>query len=398
MKFLDRLHMKVFFAVFSTTLLIMCGEGLNILTDGTETGTPTDPGFSWTDFSYKRSVTIQENSGTSLSDFQVNITLNSSNFSFTNAEANGEDIRFNYNDESLPYWIESWDQSGETASVWVKVPSIPASSDRIIYIYYGDSTKTSESNFSNTFTKAFNQLGLVGEWHMDEGAGTTVSDSSGYNNDGTITNAVWNSFDGGGWYDNSLGVSFSTGDSLYFDGSGDYVSIPDDNSLDVGYITIEAWIETGNDLSGGQYIISKFNETSDQRSYALMINSGNIRFSTNKTDGYSSNTDSLDGSSLTTNTVYHIAVTSDGANKKIYINGEPDTSAAWVFSIYTNSTSDLIFGARESGGVQPFKGTVDEVKIYNDALSAEAILAHSKRSQYVSPVPGISVGSEEPVQ
>jgi len=102
---------------------------------------------------YRRAVTITEQSGGTLTDYQVRIELNSSNFDFSKANADGSDIRFTADDGEtlLPYWIEKWDSSNEEAVIWVKVPSILANSDVTIYIYYGNPSAVSESDGDSVF-------------------------------------------------------------------------------------------------------------------------------------------------------------------------------------------------------------------------------------------------------
>jgi len=103
-------------------------------------------------FKYRRKITITEQSGSDLTDYQVLIELNSSNFNFEHAQTNGEDIRFtDVSGNLLDYWIEEWDAVNERAKVWVKVPSIPASSSVEIYMYYGNNEITSASNGEATF-------------------------------------------------------------------------------------------------------------------------------------------------------------------------------------------------------------------------------------------------------
>ena len=106
-----------------------------------------------TDWQYKREITIQENSGNNLTDYQIKIVLNSSNFDFSKANSDGSDIRFVDSDDTTPlsYWIEKWDSVNQEAIVWVKVPSIPANSTKTIYMYYGNPSATSESNGENVF-------------------------------------------------------------------------------------------------------------------------------------------------------------------------------------------------------------------------------------------------------
>jgi len=91
------------------------------------------------DWIYQKAVTIS-GTGTSLSDYQVKITLSGGtggNFEFSKAQNNGGDIRFLDEDRTtqLPYWIESW-IFPSSATIWVKVPDIPAEGKEI-YLCYG---------------------------------------------------------------------------------------------------------------------------------------------------------------------------------------------------------------------------------------------------------------------
>jgi len=78
------------------------------------------------EWNYYREITIKEESGTALSDYQVLVELNPSNFP-DKAKSDGSDIRFSADDEELNYWIEEWDYGSQNAKIWVKVSSIPAS-------------------------------------------------------------------------------------------------------------------------------------------------------------------------------------------------------------------------------------------------------------------------------
>lgn len=389
MKYLYRrrimLVILIISSLLSVRLLSGCGEGLSILTED------TSPGIDWSEWSYRRSVTLT-NTGSIQVDYQVNITLDSG-FTYSNAASDGSDIRFNYNGESVPYWIESWNQSGNS-SVWVKVPLIP-NGGKVIYMYYGKSGETAASDFDNTFTKDSGFSGLVARWHMDEGSGSTIDDSSSGSNDGTIAGASWAGADGGRWY-TSTTAGFSTGDSLSFDGTDDYISVADSSSLDVSSITIAAWIKTGSDVTSTQYIVSKWNEGTNQRSYAVLIENLSVYFLTSQF-GTLATVDSQGRATLLTNTWYHVAVTSDGSVKKIFINGElSGTSWAWAYSIHAG-TAVFNIGAKDSTPVEPYTGIIDEVSVYNTALSANEIRALSRRSKYSSTVGTSAVGSEETV-
>src|SRR5215472_7831015 len=100
---------------------------------------------------YRSGVTIANPGGTSLTNYQVNVVLGSG-FNFNLAQANGADIQFTASDgvTVIPFWLESWNASGSSASLWVNVPSIPAAGTTI-YMYYGNASATSASNGNTTF-------------------------------------------------------------------------------------------------------------------------------------------------------------------------------------------------------------------------------------------------------
>lgn len=376
------LMMLIFIAV---RFLPGCGEGLEILTKGPGGAATED----WEDWSYRRSVTIN-NSGTAVTDYQVNVTLDGT-FDYGRALPDGSDVRFNYNGTSLSYWIENWDDTGNS-SIWVKVPSLPGgNTDTTIYLYYGNADQPAASNFDNTFTKNSGFTGLAAQWHMDEGTGTVISDLSGNSNTGTISGAAWAGTDGGGWYDRS-DVSFSSGDSLVFDRSnGDYLEIPDSVSLDVESVTISLWFKVIR-VDVTQYFVSKWRSSDDNRSYALYLNGSTPQFDTSFNGATS---DTLASSlSVTSGTWYHLAATLGGGEKMLYINGELQDSKPLAGLIF-NSSAVLNIGTIYTGLGNCVDGAIDEVSIYNRALSSDEIRALSQRRKYSSDVGLPSLGAEE---
>ncbi len=106
--------------------------------------------FWLTGWSYRVPVTIQENSGSSLTDYQVLVSLNAS-FNWSAVNGDGSDIRFtDIFGNLLSYWIEEWSY-GSGAKIWVKVPTIPAGGTATVYMYYGNSTASSASSGVSTF-------------------------------------------------------------------------------------------------------------------------------------------------------------------------------------------------------------------------------------------------------
>ncbi|MEA3439395.1 MAG: DUF2341 domain-containing protein [Chloroflexota bacterium] len=101
----------------------------------------TDDGENWFDraWDYRRPVTISNPCGEEVTNYQIQVILNSSNFTFTNALSDGSDLRVTSSDgiTPIPFWIESWDSGGEQASLWIKVPIIPLAGTTV-YLYYGN--------------------------------------------------------------------------------------------------------------------------------------------------------------------------------------------------------------------------------------------------------------------
>ena len=103
------------------------------------------------DWSYYDIIAIKENSGETLTDYQVLLELSGGDFP-TEAQTDGDDIRFiDASDAELSYWIEEFDYPGNHAKIWVKVPSIPASGETKLKMYYGNPSASAVSDGDNTF-------------------------------------------------------------------------------------------------------------------------------------------------------------------------------------------------------------------------------------------------------
>lgn len=106
-----------------------------------------DPALWWDiHWKYRRPITL--NPATPVPNYQVKVVLTPDNFNYSKANPDGSDIRFSQADGTkLSYWIEEWNPSGDT-TIWVNVTQ---NGTDTIYIYYGNSSATSESNGTATF-------------------------------------------------------------------------------------------------------------------------------------------------------------------------------------------------------------------------------------------------------
>ena len=102
-------------------------------------------------FAYERPITVT-NTASALTNYQIKITLNSSNMSFSHANSDGSDVRLRASDgvTNLPYWIESWNSSAQTATLWVNASSVPSGTSTL-YLVYGNSSATTAASGANTF-------------------------------------------------------------------------------------------------------------------------------------------------------------------------------------------------------------------------------------------------------
>jgi len=345
----------------------------------------------------KRAPVTISNAGSALTDYQVlvNVTYDA------DMQADFDDIRFASSDGImlLPYWCESYNAS--TAFFWVNVSSISAGSSSI-YMYYGNSSMSTTSNFSQTFTKDYNDSGLVALWHMDEGSGITTADSSGNGNTGNLIGGLsWNGSDGGQW-DGRSEVSFSTGNCLNFDGSQTkYVNVSDSSSLSfTNAITIEAWVKptfaAWNATNDWAMVYIDWDDPGgSNNSVHFSLYNGKVSLYISSTGADAAN---LDGNtSLTLNQSYHIAATFDSGTFNVYLNGSKDALQkvdGTVTSIFNSPYTKTIGVKNNAAHEKPFKGPIDEVRIYNRALSQAEIQRHYIRSKYANPGPTTSMGTE----
>lgn len=115
------------------------------------------PGDGIAQGSYSMNIDISEQASVSLTNYQVELTINTNALTQVGKMNNdGSDMRF-YSDSCLttqiPFWIESGMNTTST-KVWVNVPSIPANTVTSIFMGYGDPSATSASNFATTFPLA----------------------------------------------------------------------------------------------------------------------------------------------------------------------------------------------------------------------------------------------------
>jgi len=150
--------------------------------------------------------------------------------------------------------------------------------------------------------------------------------------------------------------------SINFNGIEDYIEMEDVLDLNPNGFTISAWINCDNSNEGNVSILSK-RDSEFSLGYDLTLTDTNkINWKNNSEQSLTSIT------SIPDNEWHQIAVTYDGSEVKIYIDGVLDSYATRTAPIDTNS-SFLIAAAGNDAVTQLFKGNIDEVRIWDTDLA-----------------------------
>jgi hypothetical protein len=221
---------------------------------------------------------------------------------------------------------------------------------------------------------------LVGWWKLDEGMGTTAVDWSGHRNHGTING-------------DPQSVAGYDGGALEFDGSGDYVNCGNGPSLQIqDAITITFW----------------FKVEAFQNTWEAFLSKGDNSYRASRGGGDGDATHlGISGTSVgggngwfngnvivTDNQWHHWAGTYDGAEGKIYIDGVLDVTSPGTGQINISSY-ELWIGTNSQNTGRLLHGLMDDVRIYNKALTVEEIQQTMRGDPLLAGLPKPGHGSTQ---
>ncbi len=212
-----------------------------------------------------------------------------------------------------------------------------------------------------------NPTGLVGAWGFDEPSGAVAYDASGRGNHGEVFGP-----------DRSPDGRF--GSALQFDGVDDFVSVDDSASLDLeGGMTLEAWVNPTQ--LGTSWRTAMMKEAGGDLAYALYAHNGTGPSGHVTTSGEYNTV----GERLVPNRWTHLTATYDGTNLRLYVDG------VLVSTRVAGRAISVSNGALQIGGntvwSEWFAGRLDDLRVYNRALSATEISADMARPVTCAAVP-----------
>ena len=218
-----------------------------------------------------------------------------------------------------------------------------------------------------------NRNGLVGRWLVPGKQTGSVAqptlclDDSGKGNHGTTVSSP------------NYGTKVSR-PAMTFNGSSQYVLFTDAAALKPSQITLSAWIYITQNPSGAYYIVERPKNT--YSSYILEVDgNGKLNFNIGYTDSNPYIKTLVSSGALSLNTWHHVAGTYDLTNMFVYIDGVPTSTSFSSGILYNNSSSGATgprIGVHDNGSGQSgtfFNGSINDVRIYNRALSALEIRA-----------------------
>ncbi len=192
--------------------------------------------MAWlTPFAYRQKISIDADTYISgnLTDFTIAVNVPSSRTDFwTNEDGDGTYVRFTSSDgeTELKFQVESYDATGDDAWFHVKIPTLSASVNTDIYIYYSSLIPSDGSDKEGTWDSSYNAV-----YHLNENqAEGAFDDATSNNNDGTNDGT-----------DDAAGQIDRGRD--FVQANTDHIDIPDSNSLSFGdgssdtAFSIEVW-------------------------------------------------------------------------------------------------------------------------------------------------------------
>ena len=206
--------------------------------------------------------------------------------------------------------------------------------------------------------------GSIVHWKLDDGGGSNAADSSGNNRNGTLMNGpVW--------------TAGRSGLALGLDGVNDYVRTAHAGTLNAFPVTVSAWFKTTT-AAGTRGLVNKYLSNS-YNGYQIFFENGSLcawYLRSKNFYVYDRGTCTMRTNGYNDGLWHHVAFVVDATGGKLYVDGAQRATQPWRGTPGAPTTTQEVRVGHYPGGsgAKYLPGGVDDVRIYNRALSASEVL------------------------
>jgi hypothetical protein len=276
-------------------------------------------------------------------NFPLLVRLDKDWFDFSQAKANGEDIRFATGDGTpLAYELDHWDAARGTACIWVRIPRIKGNARQELKMFWGKADAQSESSGSAVFNES---NGYLGVWHMNDPVkdetGTTVAKDTGTTPAAGIIGMARH-------FDQGKGINCGENITSYPTGSSPHTS--------------EAWFRADQPNA---IVLAWGNEAGQGKVTMRYSSPPHVNM-----ECYFSGADVIGGSALVPSQWVHVVHTYNKGDSRIYVNGVLDgVSTTRNAPLAIKSPARMYIGGWYDD--YRFVGDIDEVRLSRVTRSAD---------------------------
>lgn len=371
-------HEGMFGSEISTPSLVKSNRGTSDYTGNIELMSISFDRFDDNDYwSYSKFIKIDTTSdaadvSTTQTNFPLLIKLDSSNFTFSEANSDGSDIRFlSRNGDLLDYEIESWDNSLETAEIWVSIPEIRARAHTYIKMLWGNESAISLSNSEKVFASSY---GYKSVFHFNEGSGTFAYDATDLNNNAVASTSGL--FTSAGQIDGAIDLLNANEDR--------FETNTDVSALNIGgnQAVLHAWINMASLTTGYRAVISK-----SPSAYEMIVTDSKLWFECTVLTSTEFKAQSTEQPLSAADVWKHAVIVRDGSTINLYVDGTKLTTdyvTSQSSNDFESNTDALKIGSRSSSLF--WDGKIDETQViegYRDDGWVKLCYENQKDSQTV---------------
>ena len=214
-----------------------------------------------------------------------------------------------------------------------------------------------------------NEDGIVALWHLDDNGASTAADATGHGYIGTL-------FNNPVWVASTAPLVFNqiSVDALKFSGVNDYVQVAHNTNLNAFPFTATAWFRTTNTSPTGQGIVSKYIDATGD-GWAILLQSGKLRGFYYRGGLGNPAIDATSSALVSDGSWHHAALVVDGTGGRLFLDGGQVGLGTWVLGSGAPTTTNALLIGRYYSASYPFLGVIDEVTVWNTALTPTQLAA-----------------------